>query len=240
MLGLLLLCCSEPQDADGPEKSIARTAALANYASTVRIKVEGIFHPSVADPAPMQIRVEEGKPWAFSGEKFEAYRLGRTMVLKDPKGGWRKYSDVPPVSGGAAPSRQHFASMMVQYLEVPHECLGSMMSKVAKFEFVEVVGSTRVYSGPMTAEAAMEYGLTGQEKKWPKESSNRSSIEVSGTVTLWIGKAGFVEKYELSTLVTGKKGERALKRKRNQIVEISGVGTTRYEVPKEASKALGD
>jgi hypothetical protein len=226
---------------DELDKALEKAAAMDNYTFTATNKIEGMGGGGGGGGggAPtVTIKIQKDTPWQVKLGEKEAYKKGETVVSKGDEG-WKKV-ERPQGGGGGGnrPSREQMQLLGLLRLKGAHETLKEFGKKFKEVKSEAGEGS-KCFSGELTAEAAKELGAVGG-RGGGGGGGQGSQLEYTGSARIWVNGDGAVIKYEVVTEGKGKIRDRDVTIKRTQTVEISEVGSTKYDVPEEAMKALSD
>ncbi len=122
-------------------------------------------------------------------------------------------------------------------LPIPHSCLAKAASSLSEVRR-EVTREGAAFVGTLTVAAAEE--LSGAARLREAATENQKPdrrVSVSGTMRVIVGAAGTVDRLEIETRSTGGVRGDAIRR---FTITIAGLGTTKYEVPDEVLRRLGN
>ncbi len=130
------------------------------------------------------------------------------------------------------------AASMLSATAVPHRFLADIRSKVEDVTAEPKDGKT-VYSGKLTKTGAQELGGGGAGSWRRNRDSGGKEPEFSGTFRVITDAAGQIERIEIDSKSKFFFGdEREVERSRKTTIEISNVGKTHLEVPKDVETKL--
>ena len=231
MAGSLLAAESDSKDA--VTKAAKQLADQSNYSWKTTTEMGG--GGGGFRPGPTEGKTEKG------GYTLLTMTRGENTVravLKGEKGairtgeGWESLSEAAEDQGGGGGGRGgRFMARMLQNYKTPAVEAQDLVSKTKDLK--EADG---VYSGDLTEEGAKSMlrfgGGRGRAGGGGAEVSN-----AKGSVKFWV-KDGVLSKYQLKVqgTVTFNGNDRDIDR--TTTTEISDVGTTKVEVPSEATKKL--
>jgi len=168
-------------------------------------------------------RYQKGQPLACKADRIELFRKGEVIVYGDA-GKWQKsrtgrLSDPLRVLGAVA---------KVRTVRLPHEEVAALAKAVRSVKKAEAKeGGQTVYSAALDREAAQS--LARPEHK---------GVAQGGSARFWVSKDGTLAKYAVSIRVQGRIGGADIDGTMTKTVTLSGVGSTKVEVPEAARKAL--
>jgi len=179
----------------------------------------------------------EGKTEKDVGTYLSPTRGDSTMeaVLKDNKAavrteeGWKSLSELTSDTGGARPNRGRFIARMLQNFKTPAveaEDLASNAKHLKK--------AADGYAGELTEEGAKRFITRFRP---PGVNPSDASSNAKGSVKFWM-KDGVLSKYEYNVRGTVNFNGQERDVNRTTTVEIKDVGTTKVNIPEEASKKL--
>jgi len=213
-------------DATPEEEAVAAAKNLgqqANYSwKTVIVVPEG----APFRPGPMQGKTEKDGftqvAGTFGDNSWEIVRQGEKVALNSGDDGWQSMAEVEK---GEGPAR--FRAAMARNLKVP-AVQADDLAAGAK----DLKKEGDLYSSPLTEDAAkslLTFRRNGGE--------GATVTNPAGSVRFWL-KDGVLAKYEFQVKGTVNFNGNEFQNDRTTTVEISGVGTTKVEVPAEAKKKL--
>ncbi|HEY3226723.1 MAG TPA: hypothetical protein VGK61_07010 [Planctomycetota bacterium] len=219
------------------DKAAAKAAEMGNYSCKIATKMEG-GGGGGATAAPVELQIKPDAPWHIKSGETEAYRKGEALAVKD-KETWKKLERPEGGQGGGRPDRATMNAFRLRGVRAPHEILKDLKSDQFKEVKREDAEGGRCFSGDLTAEAAKKFGAVGGGRRGGGGGGDRPPEgEYSGRAKVWVNGDGAVTKYEIYTEGKVKVREEERTIKRTVTVEISDVGSTKYEVPEDAAKAL--
>jgi hypothetical protein len=155
-------------------------------------------------------------------------------VLKEKKGairtqdGWKSISELTAEDGGGQPSPGRFAARMLENFQAPLAEAEDLVSKTKGLK-----KTADGYAGELTEEGAKHF-LT---RFRPRGGNAPDASNAKGSVKFWT-KDGLLSKYEYNVQGTVNFGGQERDVNRTTTVEIKDVGTTKVNIPEEASKKL--
>lgn len=196
------------------DKAAAKAGAMTNYSCMISIKSEGMAGEG-QDDQPIELLIQPGAPWQLKSGTVEAYKKGETVAVKEGAG-WKKVD------------RSAKAGNALCAVRCPHEILRDLKSTSFKELKRDDSEGGRCFSGELT-ETAIKQLARG----------DRPLTKPTGTARVWVNGEGNVTKYEVQVEAKMKDADnKEVTVKRTFNVEIRDVGTTKYDVPPEAAKAL--
>jgi hypothetical protein len=223
---------SSPKDEKDPLKAaIHRLGELGSYAWSVSVTHSGETEERYAW-GPCDGKTEKGGvTWIRSRETppIEILQKGGKMAVR-LEDGWAAEQDL----GGQAKSRRHANLSLVRSLKgAPHPAAQAQeLLKVVK-DLGPADGHWKGILGPEAAKEQLHKSL---------RTSGRSAkiSDASGWVAFWI-QDGILVRYEAhvqGSVSFDPAGSSSWAANETRTVELSGLGTTKVEVPDEARKAL--
>ena len=210
-----LLAAVPDEDLD---KAAAKASEMGNYTCTV--KIEG----GRGAGGSVTLKVQPDSAQYLKGAEVEGYRKGEKLVTKEGDA-WKVAEKPQKPAEGGKPDKKAVALAMLAKMKAPHEALKGIGEKIKDVKRADSDGG-RCYSGDLTAEAARDFGSGGMAKG--------DKAEFTGTAKIWTNGDGVITKYEIATTMKAKEKDIT----KTVTVEISDVGSTKYEVPEDAKKAL--
>ena len=169
----------------------------------------------------LEARYQKGQPLACKADQIELFKKGEVVAYKDA-GKWQK-SRTGRLSD---PLRVLGAVVKVRTVRLPHEELATLAKSVRSVKKAKEGGQT-VYSAALDKEAAQ--ALARSEHK---------GVAQSGSARFWLNKDGQLAKYTVSIRVQGRIGGADIDGTMTRTVVLSGVGSTKVEIPEAARKVL--
>jgi len=155
-------------------------------------------------------------------------------VLKEKKGairmqdGWKSISELTAEDGGGQPSPGRFVARMLENFQAPVAEAEDLVSKTKGLK-----KTADGYVGELTEEGAKHF-LT---RFRPRGGNAPEASNAKGSVKFWT-KDGLLNKYEYNVQGTVNFNGQERDVNRTTTVEIKDVGTTKVNIPEEASKKL--
>jgi len=225
-LALSWVFAQEPaaQDKPGPDldAALGKAAQMDNYTAGIMVRKEGGSDPAMA---PIEFRVMPGAAIHLKSGELEGYRQGDVFVVREG-GAWKRFE---PTGDKGAGGYDKLAQ-----IPAPHEILRDLKSSSFKQIRREDTEGSRAYSGALTDDAikklmARKPGGAAGERTLP-----------SAAAKIWVSGEGVVTKFELTFEYKAQPGKTDGEAgKKTKTVEFREVGSTKYEIPAEATKALG-
>jgi len=188
----------------------------ANYSwkETVVVPEDAPFKPG-----PAEGKIETGGvtyfTFSFGDNATRVYLKGTNSAVSNPDGGWQSAKEIENDEG---PGR--FISFLVREFKAPAAQAVELAGTVNEFK-----ADGDLISGDMTSEGAKSQFKFG------------NVTEPKGSVKFWI-KDGQISKYEFKLAGKAEFGGNEVDVDRDTTIEISGIGTTKIEVPAGAQKKL--
>ncbi|MFO0981577.1 MAG: hypothetical protein U1E76_07455 [Planctomycetota bacterium] len=132
--------------------------------------------------------------------------------------------------GGGQGGGMNRGAFMLRTVAAPHTMLDGIDKKVEGLKVADE-GGAKVFTGNLTADAAKE--LAGRFNRMRGGEDNR---KVTGAIKLWVGAAGRVDKYEVTTSTEAGQSGREIKTTR--AVTLHDSGDSKVAVPEEVKKLL--
>jgi len=207
----------KPESQAGPkeelDKAAAKAGAMTNYSCTITLRLEGMGEGEGSQP--VELLIQPDSPWQLKAGDLEAFKKGETLAVKEG-GAWKK------LGRGSKPAQ---ALGMVRG---PHEVVKDLTSESFKEVKREDSEGGRCFTGELTLVAIRQ--LARGDRSLPKPT---------GTAKVWVNGEGAVTKYEIHIESKTKSADgQEVAVKRTITAEIRDIGSTKYEVPPEAAKAL--
>ena len=197
------------------DKAAAKAGTMTNYSCTITIKTEGLTEGGEGQEIPaVELRIQPDAPWHLKSGETEAYRKGDVLVVKEGAA-WKR------ADRGAK------AAKVLQMVRGPHEILVNLKSASFKEVKREDSEGSRCFLGDLTEAALAQFA---QGRPQPKST---------GTAKVWVNGDGAVTKFEvrIESKMKDKTGQE-IAVQRTTTVEVRDVGSTKYDVPEEATKAF--
>jgi hypothetical protein len=217
---LMLLAGSLAAADSTPKDDVAAAAkklgAQANYSwkQTVVVPEDAPFKPG-----PSEGKTEKGGvtyfTFSFGDDSTKIYLKGTNSAISNPDGGWQSAAEMENDEG---PGR--FIGFLVRAFKAP-AAQAEELAGTAK----ELTLDGDVISGDMSDDGAKSQFRFGKV------------TDPKGSVKFWI-KDGQISKYEFKISGKADFNGNEIDVDRDTTIEISGVGTTKIEVPAEAQKKL--
>jgi hypothetical protein len=223
------------------DKAAAKAAAMGNYSCTITVKMEGMGGGGGGGEGrgiqPVELQIKADAPWHVKSGEVEAYKKGETLAVKDGET-WKKLERPQRPADGERPDRKAMAAQMLRGVRGPHETLKDLNSASFKEVKREDSEGGRCYSGELTAEAVKAIAQRGR-RGGGGGGGDRPQAQSTGTAKLWVNGDGAVTKYEVYIESKMKnRDDEEVTFKRTTTVDIRDIGSTKYDVPEGAAKAL--
>jgi len=233
----LVLAGSPDEDLD---KATAKAAEMVNYSCTITTKMEGGGGGGGGGggrgmPA-VELQIKADAPWHVKAGELEVYKKGEALAVKDGET-WKKLGRPERPAEGERPDRRAMAAQMLRGVRGPHETLKEIKSSSFKEVKREDSEGGRCYSGELTEEALK--GFAQRRRGGGGDGGDRPAPKSTGNAKIWVNGDGAVTKYEvyIESTFMGRNDEEVTT-KRTTTIEIRDIGSTKYEVPEAAAKAL--
>lgn len=236
MSAMWMVACALVSEGDDLAAAAKKAAEMTNY--TFRLEAKGERSLGKGDGKPLDVTGHYDGSVIYFKSKSDAYRKGETLVVQDKDGNWSKME--PPQKGGGKAEggvkpegdKGQRGARMLLAVRAPHEeCAGfeTKFKEVAKAE----EGGLAVYSGPLTEEAALDFA-----PRRPGGGGGKAQLATSGSAKVWVDGQGNIAKYEIAVTMKGTVKDKEIDATITRTVEISDVGSTKFEVPEGVSKLL--
>ena len=229
---------------DDLDKAAAKAAEMGNYTATITTKMEGGGGGGgggdARAPQPVEMNVKADAPVHLKSGEIEAYRKGDAMAVKSGET-WKRLEAPQRGQGGGGerPDRATMAAQRLRSVRAPHEVLKELKSAAFKEVKKEDGDGGRIFSGDLTDEALKALRPAGRRGGQGGGGADRPAPKSTGTAKIWVNGDGAVTKYEIHTETTSKnRDDEDVTLKFTSTVEIKDVGTTKYDVPEDASKVF--
>jgi hypothetical protein len=199
-------------------QELSKAAAKAATAKSYTFRIDE--RPGGGTGKPFTGKFVQGQPTFFKADGIEFFQKAKALAYQDG-GKWHR-SKTGTVSD---PLRILGAAAKVRRATLPHQELANFAKNLKTIKKVQEKGQT-VYSGELTAEAVKK--LTPTEFR---------SVAQSGQAKVWVD-GGHVVKYTISLRLRGRLGGAEVDGTSVRTVTLSDPGTTKFEVPAAARKAL--
>jgi hypothetical protein len=235
----LLLAAGRAADEE-LDKAAAKAGEMGNYTCTISTKVEGGGGGGGGAgggdaPQPVEMKIQADSPIYLKSGEIEVYRKGEALATKS--GDTWKRPERP--AQGERPDRATMAAMRLRGVKAPHESLKTLNSSAFKEVKREDADGGKVFSGELTDEALKSFAMGGGRRPGGGGGEDRPAPKSKGTAKIWVNGDGVVTKYEtfIEMTRTGR-DDQEITTKVTRTVELKDVGSTKYEVPADAAKAL--
>lgn len=200
------------------DKAVVKAGAMTSYSCTIMIRTEGLSGED-REVHPVELQIQPGAPWRLRSGDLEAFKKGETLVVKEGVA-WKK------LDRGA----KHAPALRM--VRGAHETLRDLKSSSFKAVKREDSEGGRCFTGELT-EVALK--LLDQGRR----AGDRSLPKPTGTAKIWVNGEGAVTKFEVHIESKMKNADNQEVLVRRTITsEIRDIGSTKYDVPPEAAKAL--
>jgi len=229
-MALSLVLAQDPpaQDKAGPDldAALGKAALMDNYTAGIMVRKEGASDPGKAEGlAPVEVRVMPGSALHLKSGELEGYRKGDVLVVQEG-GLWKRFEPSGDKGAGEADKLAHVLA--------PHEILRDLKSTSFKHVRREDTEGGRVFSGALTDDAIKKL-MTHK----PPGAAGEKALP-SAAAKFWVNGEGLVTKYELTFEFKAEPGKTdGVALKKTKTIEFRDIGSTKYEVPAEALKAMG-
>jgi len=198
-----------------PADALKAATAAASYA----FKVE----QQSGAPGAVEAKYQKGQPLWCKADNIELFKKGDALVYRDGDKWMRSKRGIT-----SDPLRVLGAVARASTLRLPHEELAAVAKGVkGGWKAAGKEDGCTVYAADLTPEAARQLAPTAQQ-----------SVARGGTARLCINSDGKLVKYTLAIRLEGRLGNADVDGTAPRTVTLSGVGSTRVEVPVAARKAL--
>ncbi len=200
------------------DKATAKAGAMTNYSCTITVRTEGMGGEG-QEQQSIELQVQPGAAWHLKAGDFEAFKKGDTLAAKEGAA-WKRLDKS---------AKQAIALSVVRGA---HETLRELKSSSFKALKRDDSESGRCYAGELTEAALRQLDQGGR-------GGDRSLPKPSGNAKIWVSGDGAVTKFEVYIESKMKSADnQEVMVKRMITAEIRDIGTTKYDVPPEAAKAL--
>jgi hypothetical protein len=215
ILTMTLVALPEAKDDAGLTAAVKKAAEMSSYSFTLTTD-SGKGAGGVVEG-----KYQKGQPAWLKADKVPFFRKGEALVYQQG-GQWKRsktgiQSDPLLILGAVA---------KVRPAKLPHEELAGFAKNFKKVERSAKKDFT-LYEGTLTDDAVKR--LVKSEFK---------SVAQGGTARLWVNNKGLIVRYEITIQVKGRLGNAEVNGSTTRNVELSEIGSTKVEVPKEVGKLL--
>jgi hypothetical protein len=227
--------------ADSKDDVIAAAKKLGaqSYSWTTTVKSEGAQGGGRFAPGPIEGKADKDGVVCVTTKRgdntTEAILKGEKGAVKTEEG-WKTFEELRPAGGGGGGGQGQrnpgmFMAMMFRNFKAPADQAADLAAKVKEFK-----SQDGACVGDLTEDGAK--ALLVPQRRGGNQSQNAPEVSgAKGSAKFWT-KDGVLCKYEIKVQgkVTRQNGEVEIDR--TTTVEIKDVGTTKFEVPADAKKAL--
>jgi len=193
-------------------KALRAVTTAANYQFTVEESGAG---------GKVEGKFQKDSPICFLADRIEFFRKGDVLVYKQGDN-WQKtrtgtLSDPLAILG---------ASMKVRTARLPHEELAQLEKGLTKIRRAEEKDKVTI-TGDLSEKTARELAR-----------SEDRDLARGGTTRLVLDSKGNLTGYEIAIVVKGRLGNAEVDGVKTRAVTLGGIGSTKFELPTAAKKAL--
>jgi hypothetical protein len=192
------------------------------------------------EPARFEGKHENGVGTWLKSETHEFFTVGKNTVTR-PIAEWKKIESEDgedPMAMQKNMMKMFSGSRTVAVPAADLTDLGKKLAKVKKSEKKETLGETEcsVYEGELTDEAAEE--LVKDAMPMGRFMKQAGEVTHTGKMKAWVDSEGRIVKYEVKGTMSASLQGMELEMSSTKAVTLSGIDSTKVELPAEAKKAL--